>query len=303
MTNGNSADEVARLLREVERLSKLASVQKALLADAAEGALRLNTEPDWLARALSIPPTPIPEIDDETLATLHRLQERLQRAAQELGENRHALVALRHSGSWRLTAPLRGVLDGSRTLILLFGFGRQRLWGVRRMLGVAQWMVFRNFVRRSGLFDELYYLASNPKESPLRMNPMLDFFVYGSEEGRKPNCLFEPRFYRENNPDIARSVMNPLVHYLKWGAYEGRDPNPQFDSSYYLENNADVREARANPLAHYLAPGVIEGRDPNAWFDTSDYLERNPDVAALGLNPLAHFVEAKQHVFSRRSGL
>lgn len=296
------AEEIDRLSQEIQRLSKHASIQKALLDDAAEAALRLNIEPDVLARVLAIREPPIPGMDDETIATLRRLQDSLRRAAKELGEDRHALEMLRSSWSWRLTAPLRGLLDGVRMMFLLLRLDHG-LWGKQRLFGLAQWIVFRTLIRNSGLFDQRYYLAANPDGPALLINPLLHFFVFGIEQARKPNSLFDVRYYRESNPDVARSVINPLVHYLKWGAYEGRDPHPQFDSSYYLDRYPDVRQAHVNPLAHFLAPGIIEGRNPNAWFDTSEYLERNPEVAALGLNPLAHYMEHHSHVLGRHSDL
>ena len=282
---------------------EIASIQKALLADAAQAALRLNAEPDVLARVLAINPPPIPAADAETIEILRRLRERLQRAAEELSENRHALIAIRASWSWRVTAPLRALIDGARTFGLFFRPDEKALWRGSRLYGLVQWIMFHRLVRASGLFDETYYSKPSGDWPPLRMNALLHFFVYGTEEGRKASCLFDTRYYRESNPDVARSRMNPLVHYLKWGAYEGRDPHPQFDSSYYLDHNSDVRAAHLNPLAHFLAPGIVEGRNPNAWFDTFEYLERNPDVAALGLNPLVHYMEHNPNVLGSGSDL
>jgi hypothetical protein len=288
-------EEIGRLTGEIQRLAAVASLHKTLLNDASEAALRLNVEPDVLARVLAANQMAIPGADDATTANVERLRQRIQRAASELAETRHALVAVRASWSWRLTAPLRGLVECSRFFVLLFRLDGRGFLNGKSMLGLVQWIAFHRLVRGSGLFDESYYAACIPTGSR-GINPLLHFFVLGTKGGRNPNSLFDVGYYWQRNPDVARSSINPLVHYLKWGAYEGRDPHPQFDSSYYLERNADVRESRQNPLAHYLAPGIIEGRDPNAWFDTSEYLERNPDAAVLGFNPLTHYMEHNPHV-------
>ena len=82
----------------------------------------------------------------------------------------------------------------------------------------------------------LIILPRSPDVAWLGINPLLHYFVFGSAENRKPNCLFDGDFYRKYNPDVALSMMNPLLHYWKWGALEGRNPHPEFDSRYSWRN-------------------------------------------------------------------
>jgi len=214
----------------------------------------------------------------------------LRRTAEALAESQHANCSLRASWSWRLTAPLRWLVDA---------VGRLR--GLRAapirsgvVSGVVQWLLFGHDVRESGLFDEHYYLERYRGVAQGRINPLFHYFVFGGAEERQPNFLFDTGYYLAHNPDVAASRVNPLVHYLKWGGYEGRNPHPHFDSAYYLEQNPDVRELGLNPLAHYLGPGTPEGRKPNRWFDPAAYLDQHPHVAVSAPNPLVHYLMAKR---------
>jgi hypothetical protein len=265
----------------------------SLLNRSIEAMLHLNTIP-------SVPDEQLPHhaagseqqhLEDATEMAMARLQDYVRRAATELAENRHAIHALRHSWSWRLTAPLRfGIqtLHAFTGVLTSFSHGSPKA----RIVGLAQWILFGRQVRASGLLDQRYYRDHYPDVAWARTSPLLHFLVCGASEGKNPNELFDVDYYLRRYPDVAHSGVNALVHYLRNGAYEGRDPHPYFDSSFYLEQNPDVREGHLNPLAHYLAPGIAEGRDPNPWFDTSEYLEQNPEVATFGLNPLAQQAEA-----------
>ena len=292
----DAAPDIAHLSREIQRLTEAVSRRDSLFSALTGATQSLVAKPESLARTLAAHGVEVGNSGEETADySVRRLYCHLQLAAREMAENRHAIRVLGDSWSWRLTGPLRAVLDffvNVGGLARTAGFGLLRK---SRISGLAQWMLFGRRIRNSGLFDGPYYLVHNSSVAELGINPLLHFFVLGAAEECNPHALFDTRYYCEHNPDVARSAINPLVHFLLWGAYESRDPHPQFDSSFYLEQNPDVREGGINPLVHYLAPGIAEGRDPNPWFDTSAYLDQNPDVAAFGWNPLAHHVEHNPH--------
>ncbi len=73
--------------------------------------------------------------------------------------------------------------------------------------------------------------------------------------------LFDEGWYLANNPDVARAQVDPLLHYLNYGGFEGRDPSPNFNNRGYLEAYDDVKKAGINPLVHYLKYGREEGRE------------------------------------------
>lgn len=64
--------------------------------------------------------------------------------------------------------------------------------------------------------------------------------------------LFDQEWYLQHNPDVAASKLDPLVHYLRYGGFEGRDPGPGFRSASYLNTHEDAKRDHVNPLVHYL---------------------------------------------------
>ncbi len=102
--------------------------------------------------------------------------------------------------------------------------------------------------------------------------------------------LFDDGFYLATNPDVAAAGLDPLGHYATFGWLEGRDPNAFFDTEGYLFAYPDVDAAGIDPLVHYALWGWLEGRDPSASFDTDAYLLAYPDVDAAGINPLEHYL-------------
>ena len=145
-------------------------------------------------------------------------------------------------------------------------------------------------IKRSGLFEERWYVQHNPDVVAAGGNPLLHWLLNGWKEHRDPHPLFNVSWYLEQNPDVLAADVNPLLHYLDSGAIEGCDPNPLFNSSWYLDQYPDVAGKGVNPLVHYLQSGAAEGRDPNPLFETARYLEQNPVVATSGLNPLVHYI-------------
>lgn len=148
-------------------------------------------------------------------------------------------------------------------------------------------------IRNSGIFDSDYYISL---ASPLRQeDPILDYLSRGDDLQCNPQWLFHGAFYLISNPDVAASKINPFVHFLTTGWKEHRNPHPMFDMRYYLNANPDVAAAGINPLIHFLQQGWKENRNPNRLFDVRFYLETQPDVAAAGMNPVQHYILYGQH--------
>lgn len=72
--------------------------------------------------------------------------------------------------------------------------------------------------------------------------------------------LFDEKYYLTSNPDVASHASDAVRHYLDWGAAEGRDPSEHFSTSGYLKKYPDVAAAGLNPLLHFLQHGRHEGR-------------------------------------------
>lgn len=89
---------------------------------------------------------------------------------------------------------------------------------------------FAEMVRRSGIFDEKYYLEQIAKKrstglgSALAPELALSHFVQeGWKYGLRPSPYFDPLWYANHHsiPD------NPIDHYIRYGASEGRQPCPE----------------------------------------------------------------------------
>lgn len=66
---------------------------------------------------------------------------------------------------------------------------------------------------------------------------------------------FDERWYLQRYPDVGKAGMDPVRHYLLHGAAEGRDPSPGFSTSGYRSAHPGVAESGVNPLIHYIRSG------------------------------------------------
>ncbi len=81
-------------------------------------------------------------------------------------------------------------------------------------------------LRRSGLFDEAWYLQRYSDVANAKFDPIVHYLLHGAREGRDPSGAFDSLWYLETNPDVARSGVNPLHHYITLGRQEGRRATP-----------------------------------------------------------------------------
>lgn len=78
-------------------------------------------------------------------------------------------------------------------------------------------------IRRSGLFDPVWYRATHASLHPLfRILPLRHYLRRGEAMGLQPGPRFSPGDYLRLNPDVAAAGMSALRHYLSTGAREGR---------------------------------------------------------------------------------
>jgi len=178
-------------------------------------------------------------------AKLDDLLRRAQQAEQEVTELAAALAAeraeverskleinaIRRSGSWRASAPLRTVSRSFKRIKSAKFAGKHA----------------------RALFDPEFYLQQYPDVVESGLDPYSHYKRFGAVEGRDPNPMFDTKWYLERYPDVRESGINPLLHYLIHGSKENRDPHPLFSTSWYLQQNPEVGEQKINPLQHYLA--------------------------------------------------
>ena len=71
----------------------------------------------------------------------------------------------------------------------------------------------------------------------------------------KKSGLFDEKYYLKTYEDVRNSDIDPIKHYIKYGWKEGRNPSESFDTNFYLESYPDVRSAGLNPLVHFIRYG------------------------------------------------
>ena len=186
-----------------------------------------------------------------------RLDQSLNATAQALNLARKDVKALRASTSWRITAPIRGVLDRVK------GTRRTLSRGLRPSFGAG----FGAAARRLG---QRLKPAVKPVAIPLarRLRPVVNPLAkLLRRRGRvqddrliQASGLFDPAWYLAEYPDVAKAGVDPLDHFLKKGWREGRNPSAGFDTLDYLKSYPAVARARENPLLDYLRDGRRRGR-------------------------------------------
>jgi glycosyltransferase involved in cell wall biosynthesis len=97
----------------------------------------------------------------------------------------------------------------------------------------------------------------------------------------KKSGLFDERYYLKSYPDVRLGDIDPIIHYIKYGAREGRNPNPYFQTSFYLEKYPDVAQSGINPLLHYILHGSKEGRSTNSGFYVDNVNENEISIATI----------------------
>jgi len=85
------------------------------------------------------------------------------------------------------------------------------------------------------------------------INKIKNYLRYKKEKNFiSKSDLFNEKYYLITYPDVRHADVDALAHFIKYGANEGRNPNPTFDTMRYLAENPDVVEAGMNPLYHYM---------------------------------------------------
>lgn len=142
-------------------------------------------------------------------AELSLLEQMNNKHQAELSVTRTNLATLESAVLSRLSRPMRHLLDRSMKTGV---HGRSRMQHDR----------LRTLVAKSGLFDQEYYLQTNPDVRQAGSDPLDHYIDFGGTEARNPSRLFDSNWYLSKYHDVAQSKVNPLVHYIEHGAREGR---------------------------------------------------------------------------------
>ncbi len=111
-------------------------------------------------------------------------------------------------------------------------------------------------VRRSGFFDEKYYLEANPDVRSSGVDPLSHYCTQGWHEKRQPSKDFNGISYLSRYPEAASSGINPLLFHLRIGVHKGFQSMPSMDfASMDFGGQFDVGELVHGPdLSHLRRP-------------------------------------------------
>ena len=173
-------------------------------------------------------------------------------------------------------------------------------------------------IKKSGLFDESFYLSMCMDLQPAPSDAVRHYCEQGWRQGRNPSGDFDTRFYLATYSDIRNAGLNPFWHYVVAGATELRHARPDmmtleendaynamidaevdtirksglFDESFYYSMHPDLEPLWCDAIRHYCERGWREGVNPSDDFDTRFYLATYSDIRNAGLNPFWHYVVA-----------
>ena len=175
---------------------------------------------------------------------------------------------------------------GESLLVALWCFKNIAVFPI---LGNVYRSLLIDLIKRSKLFDRVFYLERYSDSLHSGMSPLRHYVTIGDRERRTPMAFFDPDYYCFRMSNRVKYV-NTLLHYAYVGRYKRISPSPWIDVDFYLRRNKDVARAGLDPLLHFWKWGGIEGRSPSPEFDSAYYLQTNPNVARAHLNPLLHYL-------------
>jgi len=103
-------------------------------------------------------------------------------------------------------------------------------------------------IKKSGLFDEGYYLKSYEDARKADIDPIKHFIKNGWKEGRNPSANFDTNFYLESYPDVKEAGINPLVHFIRYGSKEGGKTHSE--NSIVIDN----KNLNLNKIKRFVRP-------------------------------------------------
>ncbi|WOI53610.1 hypothetical protein [Parvularcula sp. LCG005] len=139
-------------------------------------------------------------------ATASILEGSAQKLKAEVERQRHIVMEMQNSSSWKASVPLR-----------LLG----RLLRKLKTLSPSEYRKILQ-ISRSAVFDGTWYSERYQDVPKGGIRPATHYFRFGAQELRAAGPNFSTREYLKANPDVVESGINPVLHYEKYGRAENR---------------------------------------------------------------------------------
>lgn len=181
-------------------------------------------------------------------------------------------------------------------LLLFFVSGKRwinALFHISRLRQEIRVLKHIRLVKKSGLFDESYYLSTNPDVIPSLLTAARHFILYGGSEGRNPSEQFNAAGYLAHNPDVTKAGINPLVHYLQSGRAEkragGLSSGSGKEQGRKAEKGNNLLEECKKKLVRLTENPEIRLIRESRYFNASYYRRLNIDVEVSKMDPASHW--------------
>jgi len=155
----------------------------------------------------------------------------------------------------------------------------------------SQYCAEERIIRRSGMVETDWYLATYPDVMEAGAEPVLHFCAHGWKEGRNPNFYFDTEWYRQTYPQFCTPGRNPLFEFLVSGEKQNAWPSPHFDTGWYRAEHKLSRGV--SPLHHYLSRRRRRRVSPLPDFDLRAYCKSNRRILPTGCDPFEEFCKSQ----------
>lgn len=162
-------------------------------------------------------------------------------------------------------------------------------------------------IRRSGLFDEQYYLNTYPDVRAAGIEPLAHYIEHGASEGRNPSSRFQTTYYVARYREEIDPHLHPLLDFILHGQKQQRYPTALAELSVFLRKSRVFESAQyashfseslgVDPIERLLQVELrnrsISDTDLEIWrfFDARYYLDSHREVSGSGLEPIDHYLQ------------
>ena len=144
----------------------------------------------------------------------------------------------------------------------------------------------RRMIRKSGLFDDKYYLLCYPDVRCADVDPLKHYLTIGWKEDRSPSAQFDVNLYLQNNPDFRSSGINPLIHYI----LQSKEAERAGSTSTKLLTWYNLRHALKVIKAYGLMTFIVKAKNKLRAHGSTDSVDLDKPIRINSIVPLKSFV-------------